>query len=267
MLTKVKLYRNTALLILITVFLCFAGCSYESFTVLDTHAYESSISVASEQPSLFADTVPVTQSADPNREVYEIFLEHHKEEIIAYIWLPGGGILMMMETPAEAGAEPEAGNIVMYQITAQGRNPNVQELRLTGPIAGKVPIFFDEDWRDRYEDENHQIITSYDSGFVQMEGQNGDLLLIEVFPNRVRGIPYEDSEFYGIKPEDTFGTKPMEVLTPNWNEGYPAWFFVLEPQSITPDYELRYGAYILTGEDILMRTWKIGEAWQFPVFD
>ena len=173
----------------------------------------------------------------------------------------------MMKTLDEEGPDTETEAVVMIQIMIKGAHPDVRQLRLTGPIGGKVPIFYDEDWKDRYEDENHEIVTSYDSGFVQIDGQDGDLLLIEVFPNRVRGVSYMESEFYGMKPGDTLDTVPMEVLTSEWNEGYPAWFFVIDPKYITADYELHYGAYVLTGTDILEKTWTIGEATQFPVFE
>lgn len=219
-----------------------------------------------EPPATEPVNTDAEQNEDPYREVYQALLDNHKDEIHGSLWLPGGGVLFMMDTPDETGTDPEATTLEMYQVTMSKGRPDVRQLRLTGAIEGKVPIFYDEDWEDRYTGEDHYTLTSYDSGFVPLEGQEGSLLLIEVFPNRVRDTAYEASEFFEIKPEDNLGTVPMEVFDADWNEGYPAWFFVLDPAEITEDYELRYGDFILTGMDILTDSWTIGDAPQFPRF-
>lgn len=249
------------------IMVCLSGCSHEyppdsSAEVQETNTNSSA---GEESTEVFCPTE--SKRTESNNDILETYINRHQDEILSYLWIPGGGVLLMMKTPSEGGTDAEAQTAEMYQIMIKGEHPDVRQLRLTGPVAGKVPIFYDEDWVDRYEDENHQIITSYDSGFVSMDGQNENLLLIEVFPNRVNGVSYADSEFYGIKPWDSLDTVPMEVYTPEWNEGYPAWFFVIDPKGITADYEMHYGAFALTGTDILTGTWTIGEAPQFPVFE
>ena len=134
-----------------------------------------------------------------------------------------------------------------------------------GFVKGKVPIFYDEDWQDRLSDENHEILTRYESGFQHFQQNDGtELVLIAVFPNRVTGVEYEHSEFYQLEPYDTLGTVPMTVQAAEWNEGYPAWFFVVEEANVDESYELHYDDFVLTGEDILANTWKIGEAEPMP---
>ena len=63
-----------------------------------------------------------------------------------------------------------------------------------------------------------------------------------------------------LLPKDTLGTKALRFQQNDWHNGYPLWIFAIPLDQIDESYELCFGDYVLTGNDILNHTWHIGNA-------
>ena len=244
--------KNTLFLNLLALLLCFflAGCSVINPQNTNTLGNGT------------ADTTPA--GTDSYKKVYAQLLENHTDDCYGYTYLPKGGMLIMLYNPVNP-YETDEMYLELLQIEITDGKVNGNGFMYLGYVKGKVPIFYDEDWQDRLSDESHETLTRYESGFQHFQQNDGtELVLIAVFPNRVTGVEYERSEFYQLKPYDTLGTVPMTVQAPEWNDGYPAWFFVVEEANVDDSYELHYDGFVLSGTDIHSNTWRIGKAEPMP---
>lgn len=115
-------------------------------------------------------------------------------------------------------------------------------------------IFYREDW------EKHSGIV-YPSSFQYYTNPLNDKvdILIAVGQNYEDNQSFSDAED-GLAPEDTLGTKALKYQQKGWNNGYPLWIFAIPLEKIEESYELHFGDYVLTGNDILNHSWKIGNA-------
>ena len=115
-------------------------------------------------------------------------------------------------------------------------------------------IFYREDW----ERQNGIIYPSSFQYYTNPLNEKVDVL-IAVGQNYEIDQSYPEAED-GLTPEDTLGTKPLKFQQKSWNNGYPLWVFAIPLEKIDESYALRFGEYVLTGNDILDHTWKIGGA-------
>lgn len=256
---------KTTVFCLALFFLVFTGCNTTAAppdtettvlkeSVVETKApWESTIETTEkvEEP-----TAPQFHLDDRYASTYKLFLSLHEDDCYGSMPLPGGGILVMLAADKEQYDENEL-YLAMALVRLVEGKAVVRGMNYLKLVEGKVPIFYDEDWDTK---KNPSTCPSYESGFMQILPEYGDAVLIMVFPNRVPGVRFEDSEFNGLKPSDTLGSAPMKIHTPKWNEGYPAWFFLVENKDVDDSYELHYGDFVLTGADIRSQSWTIGNA-------
>ena len=93
------------------------------------------------------------------------------------------------------------------------------------------------------------------SRYLYWPKENPTEVIILITPAKVFYEPYEESEWYGVEPADSLQTKPFRIQDPDWYEGFPVWIFDVPLDQITPEYSLTFGHFLLTGEEILNKTW------------
>lgn len=116
-------------------------------------------------------------------------------------------------------------------------------------------IFYREDWEQQQDIE-------YPSSFQYYQNPENDKIdvLIAVGQNYEEQEKYTESDNDKLLPKDTLGTKALRFQQNDWHNGYPLWIFAIPLDQIDESYELCFGDYVLTGNDILNHTWHIGNA-------
>lgn len=103
------------------------------------------------------------------------------------------------------------------------------------------------------------------SSFVVYKGYIGTDYLIFVTPDMHYGWTYETSPDRDYVPYDTLNTKPLMIQDEEYQSNCPVWIFDLAAASINEKYELHYGDYVLTGKDLMSRSWDPPEDKHVPM--
>lgn len=179
-------------------------------------------------------------------------LDNNTEKCPAWMELPSGAVFALWNY----GKNELAGDHALAQVVVQIVDGNTQtKLVFMHDDNVETRIFYRGDWEqldDFYFPSSFQYYTNPVNGEIDV--------LIAVGQNHQRGTSYQASTDDKDTPEDSIGTEPLCFRQKTWNEGYPLWFFAVPLDEIDRDYTLRYGNYVLTGDDILSQSWKIGDA-------
>ena len=114
------------------------------------------------------------------------------------------------------------------------------------------PIFYDDVWQYT------------PSSVTKLETNHGTEAIIFIVPpvEDVSAIYHkaytENTKFCGIVPYDTMGNEfiayyPTTAAFPQGT--YPMWMMILSCEDLPEDYELHYGDFVLTAQDIQKGTW------------
>ncbi len=117
-----------------------------------------------------------------------------------------------------------------------------------------VPIFYHKNpERDSFDCSNFKFWPEEEPRYA---------ILVITAPPFSREERYETDPYYGLEPWSTFGVKPIRLQDDEWEEGYPIWFYVVPMEKIKPEDQLGYYGFLLTGEDLLSKSWspETGEA-------
>lgn len=137
----------------------------------------------------------------------------------------------------------------LYQIT--DNNEKATELNTVN--SETVTIFYDSDW--------YLWQKIYGSKIEYTDLFEGACAVIYIQPNYdVTEKDYRESEFYGAEPWSNANLSPMLVQTSRWEGGFPTWVYFVPLNQIDADLQVHFGDWVLTGEDILTRSWHNGSA-------
>ena len=173
------------------------------------------------------------------------------EKFPAWIQLPSGAFFVFWNR----GYDPTFNE---YQIG------NVAIQAVDGELQYKMVFLYDDNvetrifYREDWERQNGIIYPSSFQYYTNPLNEKVDVL-IAVGQNYEIDQSYPEAED-GLTPEDTLGTKPLKYQQKSWNNGYPLWVFAIPLDKVDESYALRFGEYVLTGNDILDHSWKIGNA-------
>lgn len=103
------------------------------------------------------------------------------------------------------------------------------------------------------------------SSFVVYKGYKGTDYLVFVTPDMHYGWTYETSPDREYVPYDTLNTKPLMIQDEEYQSNCPVWIFDLAAASVNEKYELHYGDYVLTGNDLVSRSWNPPEDKHVPM--
>ena len=116
-----------------------------------------------------------------------------------------------------------------------------------------------------FYDKKDLLLGTYLSSMSKVNTKNGTDVIILITPNfkgnrNTASILYEESTEYAQTPYDTLNNL-FEPIYPTTKYDHsvckvPMWILVLSYESIPEDYELHYGDYVLTYEDIKNGTWE-----------
>ena len=180
-------------------------------------------------------------------------------EIVDWMPLQIGGALAACKNSIQNDPDLTTYPFMEYRLCSfDGKT--IESRRVYDTSMGKdgvdVYIFYDEDW------ESNNIV--YKSKYIYVTGDAGTDVLVFVTPN-FRIYSREKMTPADVEPWDTLQTKPMVLPDEDWFDS-PIWIFDLSLDDIDESYELHYADWVLTGTDILNKTWQIGDApiMQFP---
>ena len=182
-------------------------------------------------------------------EFWEKHCEETDQEVIKKMQSPSGATLML-----SIGSDPHT--IMSHSCTAvyEDSNGTIQSTHFGQPIQQYGSrIFYKEDW------------DICDSTMTKIETNKGTDVVILVTPNYEdvyhKTITYADSNEYGMTPYDTLNSDftPVYATPENKEDDMidgPMWMLALSCDDLPDDYELHYGEFVLTAEDIRNGTWS-----------
>ena len=230
---------------------------------------ESDVAEDSSSATDSEETSPIEQ----DETLIQGFLaQNESAELCGYCHVPSGGVFASF-IDHSINVHDDINNrdlyfMNFYIIKNEENYLSPEELDIYDVFEKKYYLFYDEDWEKRINGAYDGTTTSYKSCFYWHTGEIGEEAIIFVFPNIEypaydTGIPtveYKLSQFYQIEPSDSLGTVPVCLQYKGWNDDYPAWVFVVDKEDIYAEYELHYMDYVLTGTELLNKSWRIGNA-------
>ena len=179
---------------------------------------------------------------------YEDFLHERNNKICKRIETPSGATLLFVTN--------EKSFSKTIRVVWDTQNGQIQNISFDSSSTSQdafSKIFYEEDGY------------SCESFMKKIMTPIGTDVVIQITPNipyYVKIPPYSETKWYGIVPYDTTGSKIVKLYnTPEERENdmqatYPIWLLTLSYDDIPEDYELHYGDYVLTYEDIKNGTWE-----------
>ena len=196
---------------------------------------------------------------DQAMQQYMVKLKHELgDRLFAEKKLPSGGYLVIQREPADFGpTEPNRISLGFqqhtYRRTLTGYKAVSKYLDIMC-VSEATPIFFKSGWDEPWNNPEAENMTIC-SFFTELKGYKGSDIVIYVSANRTDDDFYESSEWYKVIPSDSLSNKPLLIHDIDWEHNFPAWIFVVPKDKLDGTYELHYGEYVLTGNDILSGTW------------
>ena len=83
------------------------------------------------------------------------------------------------------------------------------------------------------------------------KGYKGTDIILYIMPDFGSGKSFDESSQRSWTPYDNLDSQPFFFQDMKYHDNYPAWIFDIPLDQIKKDYELRYGDYLLTGQEIL----------------
>ena len=165
-----------------------------------------------------------------------LLLDAEDERYVSSLMLHGGGYLIVYDNSL---TWPEEKDFDYNIITIED-----------GEIVAKEYLFYEDYVPIFYDQEGAYSV------FIEYDGYAGTDYLVYVAPNMNYGRSFKTTPDRDYVPYDTLKTKPLFIQDENYQKNCPVWIFDLDRSTITENYELHYGDFVLTGKDLLSFSWN-----------